>query len=298
MKLGIARYEGRHLLAAERDGVIVDLSGCVEEQALLGVIEDWTRLAAVLEEALPHAKPLPHAVWAAPIPRPPKFLLLAGNFRAHIVESGFEAAPEENLTPQFFLKPSTTIIGPTDDIPLTRANHALDYESELAVVIGRHTKNATLENAISAVFGYTIVNDISERKLNDGMVGRKKRSNDDFYDWLVGKWFDGSAPMGPFVVTADELRAETLLDCVVSARLNGDEVQSAPLSAMIHSVAEAIVYISAVLTLEPGDVISIGTPSGVGMARGRLLTDGDVIECSVDGIGTLRNRIYDQAQHA
>lgn len=287
MKLGIVFSEGRRILAADRDGAIVDLSTYVDEQSVVRVIEDWTNLSPVLREAVTKAKPLPNAVWAAPIPNPPKFLLLAGNFRAHVVESGFAPAPEENLTPQFFVKPSTTIIGPTDDIPVTSVNHALDYEAELAVVIGKRTKGATLENAMDAVFGYTVVNDISERKLNDGMVDRKKRSNDDFYDWLVGKWFDGSAPMGPFVVTADSFPKEVS----VSAKLNGDEVQQAPLSAMIHSVAEAIVYISAVLTLEPGDVISMGTPSGVGMARNRLLRDGDVIECSVSGVGTIRNRV-------
>jgi 2-keto-4-pentenoate hydratase/2-oxohepta-3-ene-1,7-dioic acid hydratase in catechol pathway len=131
------------------------------------------------------------------------------------------------------------------------------------------------------------VNDISERKLNDGMIDRKKRSNDDFYDWLVGKWFDGSAPMGPWLVTADDLPA----DARVQAWLNGEQVQDAPLSAMIHTIAEAIVYISNVLTLEPGDVISMGTPAGVGLARGRLLQDGDLIECEVSGVGRIRNYV-------
>jgi 2-keto-4-pentenoate hydratase/2-oxohepta-3-ene-1,7-dioic acid hydratase in catechol pathway len=291
MKLGIALHQGRHLLAADRDGVIVDLSehvsGHIQNQSMLQVIVDWPTLRPTLEQALPQAKPLPEASWAAPIPSPPKFLLLAGNFRAHVVESGFAPAPEENLTPQFFVKPSTTIIGPSDEVPLTTANHALDYEAELAVVIGTRTKDATLESAMSAVWGYTVVNDISERKLNDGMPNRKKRSNDDFYDWLVGKWFDGSAPMGPFILTADELPQ----DPTISAKLNGEEVQSAPLSSMIHTIAEAIVYISAVLTLQPGDVISMGTPSGVGMARNRMLMDGDLIECTVSGIGTISNRV-------
>lgn len=288
MKLGIALHEGRRILAADRDGEMVDLSEYVDEQDLVVVIQHWPRLKPVLAIALAHARALPaSAVWLAPIPNPPKFLLLAGNFRAHVVESGFAPAPEDNLTPQFFMKPSTAILGPADDIPLTSTNRALDYEAELAVIIGKRTKNATLKSATNAVWGYTVVNDISERKLNEGMPDRKKRSNDDFYDWLVGKWFDGSAPMGPFAITAEDLPQ----DPIVSAQLNGEEVQNAPLSAMIHSIAEAIVYISAVLTLEPGDVISMGTPSGVGMARNRLLADGDLIECSVSGIGTLRNRI-------
>jgi 2-keto-4-pentenoate hydratase/2-oxohepta-3-ene-1,7-dioic acid hydratase in catechol pathway len=288
MKLGIALADSRRFVAALAGEKVVDLSAYVENQSLLGVIKDWSRLRPVLEEAVTLSEGVPSRVtWACPLPTPPKFLLLAGNFRAHVVESGFAAAPEENLTPQFFMKPSTTIIGPTDEIPLTSTNHALDYESEVAVVIGSSVKNATIENAMRAVWGYTVVNDISERKLNEGMPDRRKRSNDDFYDWLVGKWFDGSAPMGPCVVTAEEVPG----DFVISARLNGETVQEAPGSAMIHNIAEAIVCISSVLTLEAGDVISMGTPSGVGMARGRLLQDGDIIECEVSGVGVLCNRV-------
>jgi 2-keto-4-pentenoate hydratase/2-oxohepta-3-ene-1,7-dioic acid hydratase in catechol pathway len=289
MKLGIAMVDGRKFIAAQAGERIVDLSTYVDTQDLSDLIRDWKSWRPVLQEAIARTNRfVSGAIWSSPLPHPPKFLLLAGNFRAHVVESGFAEAPEENLTPQFFMKPSTTIVGATDDIPLTSANHALDYEAELGVVIGSSIRNATLENAMEAVWGYTVVNDISERKLNDDMLDRKKRSNDDFYDWLVGKWFDGSAPMGPYVVTVDEAVA---VDFVVRARLNGEVVQESPLSAMIHSVAEAIVYISKVLTLEPGDVISMGTPAGVGMARGRLLKDGDVIECEVSGIGALCNRV-------
>jgi 2-keto-4-pentenoate hydratase/2-oxohepta-3-ene-1,7-dioic acid hydratase in catechol pathway len=291
MRIGIASNNGRKFVAALAGDIVVDLSLYLESQDLMGVIQDWQRLAPVLHSAVDGATGVGGEVmWHAPLPAPPKFLLLAGNFRAHVVESGFEAAPEENLTPQFFIKPSTTIIGPSDDIPLTSMNHTLDYESELAVVIGRHTRSATLANAMDAVWGYTVVNDVSERKLNEGMPDRKKRSNDDFYDWLVGKWFDGSAPMGPYLITKDEMPAEV----TVSARLNGELVQEGGTSLMIHSVAEAIVYISKVLTLEPGDVISMGTPAGVGMARGRLLRDGDVMECEVSGIGILRNTVRQQ----
>jgi len=287
MRLGIAALNGRTFAAAQEGEDIVDLSASVPAPDLLPILSDWPRWRPILTQALATAETVPGAHWQAPLPRPPKFLLLAGNFRAHVVESGFAAAPDENLTPQFFLKPSTAIIGPGDDIPLTAANHALDYEAELALVIGSTTRNATLDSALSAVWGYTVVNDISERKLNHDMPGRKKRSNDDFYDWLVGKWFDGSAPLGPCLVSADEASAPF----VVRSRLNGDLVQEASTTAMIHSVAEAIVYISRVLTLEPGDLIAMGTPAGVGMARGRLLQPGDLIECEVSGIGTLRNRV-------
>jgi 2-keto-4-pentenoate hydratase/2-oxohepta-3-ene-1,7-dioic acid hydratase in catechol pathway len=288
MKLGIAKLDGRSFVAAQVGDRVVDLSASTGGKDLLTIIRGWERWKPILEEALAKEEgSVEEVAWETPLPDPPKFLLLAGNFRAHVVESGFDPAPDENLTPQFFMKPSTTILGPTDDIPLSAANHALDYEAELAVVIGARVRNATIESAMAAVWGYTVVNDISERKLNDGMVDRKKRSNDDFFDWLVGKWFDGSAPMGPWLVTADEAPDEMF----VRATLNGEVVQEAPVTAMIHSVAEAIVYISRVLRLEPGDVISMGTPAGVGMARGRLLRDGDVIECEVSGIGRLRNMV-------
>jgi 2-keto-4-pentenoate hydratase/2-oxohepta-3-ene-1,7-dioic acid hydratase in catechol pathway len=259
MKLGMAKSGGRIFLATDVDGSIVDLSESAANADLLTVIRDWKMWQPQLQAAIDvGGSKVTDGVWQAPLPKPPKLLLLAGNFRAHVVESGFAPVPEGTTTPQFFMKPSTTIIGPVDDIPLTQANVALDYESELAVIIGSKVKDATPKNAMAAVWGYTIVNDVSERKLNGGMQDRRKRSTDDFYDWLVGKWFDGSAPMGPFAVTAN---------------------------------AEAIVYISQVLTLEPGDVICMGTPSGVGMATGRLLQDGDVIECEVSGIGSLRNRV-------
>jgi 2-keto-4-pentenoate hydratase/2-oxohepta-3-ene-1,7-dioic acid hydratase in catechol pathway len=288
MKLGMAKSGGRIFLATDVEGSIVDLSESAANADLLTVIRDWKMWQPQLQAAIDvGGSKVTDGVWQAPLPKPPKLLLLAGNFRAHVVESGFAPVPEGTTTPQFFMKPSTTIIGPVDDIPLTQANVALDYESELAVIIGSKVKDATPKNAMAAVWGYTIVNDVSERKLNGGMQDRRKRSTDDFYDWLVGKWFDGSAPMGPFAVTANELAD----DPSVIARLNGAVVQDTPIFQMIHSVAEAIVYISQVLTLEPGDVICMGTPSGVGMATGRLLQDGDVIECEVSGIGSLRNRV-------
>jgi 2-keto-4-pentenoate hydratase/2-oxohepta-3-ene-1,7-dioic acid hydratase in catechol pathway len=171
-----------------------------------------------------------------------------------------------------------------------KANVALDYEAELGVIVGKRlARGASSAQARDAVWGYTVINDISERKLNEGLEGRHKRSNDDFYDWLVGKWFDGSAPIGPWLVSKDEIaRVE---DLEIVARLNGEVVQQAPCSAMVHSIAEAIVYISQVLTLEPGDILSMGTPSGVGMARGRLLQDGDVIECEIAGLGKISNPV-------
>lgn len=276
MKLGRIEYEGSVRLVADTPQGMVTL----EETGIQELIADWDRAKSHLDEEIRRGKKIDGPFrWLPPIPNPPKFLLLAGNFRAHVVESGFAPLPDGNLTPQFFIKPNTTIIGATDPIPLTRRNVALDYEAEVAVVIGTS----------GSIWGYTVVNDVSERQINRNLPDRTKRQNDDFFDWLTGKWFDGSAPMGPWVTTADEVSSSD--DLVIRALLNGDVVQEAPLSAMVHSIPQAISYISEILTLEPGDVISMGTPAGVGSARGRLLQDGDLIECEISGLGRLSNRV-------
>lgn len=291
MKIGIAETEGRRFLAVRVNDETADLSSVMPAADVQRVIEGGVSLLQQVEAALPSVPRVSQARWCAPLSRPPKFLLLAGNFRAHVVESGFEAAPEKNLTPQFFVKPSSTILDPEQAIPLTKENVSLDYESEIAVVIGKRIKDVSVDDALSGVWGYTVVNDISERKLNGRMDPREMRSNDQFFDWLVGKWFDGSAPMGPWITTADEMAQLAPSDVTVCARLNGQEVQRAPITSMIHSIAEAIAYISRLLTLETGDVISMGTPAGVGLGRGVFLQDGDVIECEVSGIGVLRNTV-------
>lgn len=284
MKFGRVEFEGVTYLVTEGPAGLVG----IQDASILDLIAQPSRT-----DAFQKGKPIKGSFrWLPPIPNPPKFLLLAGNFRAHVVESGFAPLPEGNLTPQFFMKPDTAIIGASDSIPLTRRNVALDYEAEVAVVIGARLKSAGIDEASKAIWGYTLVNDISERQINKNLPDRTKRQNDDFFDWLTGKWFDGSAPMGPWVVTTDEI--SNVDDLVLRAMLNGNIVQEAPLSAMVHSIPEAIAYISQILTLEPGDVISMGTPAGVGSARGRLLQDGDLIECEIHELGRLSNRVKAQ----
>jgi len=291
MRVGIARHRNQNVLAAAFGDSAVDLSGCGPWENVIALIIDWQSAQSVLHRALDQrASMIPAPVqWLAPIPDPPKFFLLAGNFRPHVVESGFSPLPENNMTPQFFLKPSTTIVGDSDPISLTPRNTALDYEGELAVVIGKSVKHATSAEAKQAIWGYTIVNDISERRLNATMSPRNTRANDEFFDWLAGKWFDNSTPMGPYIVTADEIAKPEEL--IVRTFLNTEKVQEARLSTMVHDSAEAMSYISSIVTLQPGDVISMGTPAGVGMAHNRFLKHGDVIECEVSQIGRLTNRV-------
>jgi 2-keto-4-pentenoate hydratase/2-oxohepta-3-ene-1,7-dioic acid hydratase in catechol pathway len=226
-----------------------------------------------------------------PLPNPPKLLCVAANYREHILESGFDAPDlEQFVVPQFFCKfPSTCIIGPDAAIPLTSFNVALDWELELAVVIGRKGKYISEEGALGYVFGYTIINDVSERRMNSNLPNRQLRDNDGYYDWLNGKWFDGSAPMGPVIVTVDELRDPQNLN--LRLEVNGEVMQSSSTSKMISSVAQQISHISTYVTLEPGDVIATGTPEGTGISRNRFLKAEDVITCYIDGIGHLQNPV-------
>ena len=227
----------------------------------------------------------------APIRDVPKLLALAGNFRKHVVESGFRSVESQDvITPQIFLKPpSTTINSPGGPIALRGANRFLDWEVELAVVIGRKGRDIRATDAMSYVFGYSIINDVSERELNGGMTGRTVREFDPFFDWLLGKWFDGSAPLGPEIVLADEIADPHVLN--LSLSLNGDVMQSGNTAQMIFDIPRTIEYISSVLTLEPGDVIAMGTPEGVGKARGIRLKPGDVMRAEIAGIGALETRI-------
>ncbi len=156
-------------------------------------------------------------------------------------------------------------------------------------MIGKHGRDIAAEVAMNYVFGYSVLNDISERELNKGLEGRKVREFDPFFDWLLGKWFDGSAPLGPEIVTRDEVQNPNNLD--LTLKLNGDLMQSGNTSQMIFDIPRTIEYVSSVFTLEPGDLIAMGTPDGVGKARGIRLKTGDVMEAEVTGLGVLRTQV-------
>lgn len=230
----------------------------------------------------------------APIRAVPKLLALAGNYHKHIAESGFSDQRKGIWTPQIFWKPSTSILAPGGSVPLRANNVFFDWEAELAVVIGRRVKDVPAQDAMACLFGYTIINDLSERKLNSGIEGRDKRDFDPFFDWLMGKWFDGSAPLGPEIVTADEIPDPHNLRIRLS--LNGETMQDSNTGNMIVRIPETIAAISSVLTLEPGDVIAMGTPEGVGFARGRALRPGDHLRAEIEGLGALETFITSEAQ--
>jgi len=237
--------------------------------------------------------PLREVAPGAPFPNGPKLLCVAANFREHILECGFDApkqGQQENVTPQFFAKfPSSCVIGPGAPISVTSRNVAPDWELELAVVLGRRRKRIPKDHALKYVFGYTVINDVSERKLNSTTSFRLVRANDNFFDWLNGKWFDWFAPLGPAIVTADEIPDPQ--NQKMRLEVNGEIIQDSTTANMISPVAELIAYISEYVTLERGDLIATGTPEGVGMSRGRFLRPGDVVTGWIEEIGYLENRV-------
>lgn len=230
--------------------------------------------------------PLSEVQLAAPVPRPDKILALAGNYRAHIQEGGGQVVDRDNSTPRVFIKPVSTVNHHRGTIRIPRRSNAVDYEIELGVIVGRRCRYIKAKEALQYVAGYTVFNDISARKLEIGR-SRLPRDGDRWFDWLNGKWFDTFAPMGPFLVTSDEVGDPQRLK--MRLWVNGELRQNADTGQMIYSVAELLEWITEFVTLEPGDVIATGTPAGVGHSTGRYLRPGDIIDAEIEKIGQLRS---------
>ena len=218
-------------------------------------------------------RPISEARFGPPL-RPPKVICLGLNYADHIEESG-QARPER---PLLFSKLPSTVIGQGQLILRPQGATKLDYEAELAVVIGRPGRHIAPENANSHIGGYACFNDVSEREaqLTDGQ-------------WFRGKSFATFGPLGPFIVTGDELEDPHALD--ITCTVNGEVRQQSNTRHLVFQIPEIIAFCSRSFELEPGDVIATGTPGGVGLASGRWLVPGDVVEVSIAGIGTLRNEV-------
>ena len=233
----------------------------------------------------------------APILRPGKVLALAGNYNEHIKEAGkalgLGDSPRQSTVPRPFLMPGTVVIGTGETIRWPLYSEQVDHEIELAIVIGKECKRISIEKASEYILGYCIANDISARSVTF-KEGRSVRPWDEFYDWLNGKWSDGFCPIGPWLVTKDEIDDVHNLDMKLT--VNGEVRQQANTSQMIYRVADIVSFVSHLVTLEPGDVISTGTPSGVAFASGKYLQPGDVIECTIESLGTLTNTMGDRPE--
>ena len=212
----------------------------------------------------------------APVPRPPKIICIGLNYRDHAIESNMPI-PE---TPTVFAKFSTSVIGPGASIVLPKASTRPDYEAEMAVVIGRGGRHIAAAAWRDHVFGYTCLNDVSARDFQLATT-----------QWVIGKTFDTFAPIGPWIVSADEIEDPHNLE--ISLTLSGEELQHSNTKNLIFKVPDLIAHLSSVFTLEPGDIIATGTPSGVGFARKppRYLKAGDQCTVKIEGIGELTNPV-------
>ncbi|GLZ51583.1 fumarylacetoacetate hydrolase family protein [Actinomycetospora sp. NBRC 106378] len=272
----------------EADGTtVLDLGPVVGNRTLVEVVEDWAALAPAIAAAA-DLRRIEGPRLLAPFPRPRRDLFAVGkNYREHVAEfgrSGYDTPQRSEDLPEkpiVFSKATTAVTGPHDDVEAHPGiTSELDYEAELAVIIGRGGRGISREQALEHVWGYTIVNDVTARDVQR-----------DHKQWLLGKSLDTHAPMGPWAVSADEVGDVTAL--VVSSTVNGEPRQKAPVADLIFDVPELIRVISAGITLLPGDVIATGTPAGVGIGFDppRFLEPGDVVECSITGLGSLRNTI-------
>lgn len=281
MKLVRYQTAGAARLGVVVDDGVVDLAGAgLPYASLVEIIEGGDEALAKIDQALKGRKAdkaLADVRLLAPI-RPHKYLAIGMNYRKHLDEA-IRLGVEEPKKQFWFNKQTSCISGPYDDID-PGVTEKLDYEVELGVVIGRAAKGVTASDARSHIFGYLVVNDVSAR------------------DWqfhspsfTMGKSFDTHGPIGPWIITADEVPNphDLNLRCFV----NGVRRQSSNTSQMIHNVYAQIEYLSTAFTLEPGDLIATGTPEGVGvgMEPPTFLKEGDVVRCEIDGIGAIENRV-------
>ncbi|GGI37770.1 hypothetical protein GCM10010988_15630 [Cnuibacter physcomitrellae] len=281
--ISIAR-PGAVAAALVRDGdLVLPLTGTGSSTPLSmnDLLDDWPhwseRLRTVQAEAPEDAwRPIEEFEVLAPVPHPRSLLCIGLNYRDHATETG-AAIP---TLPVVFAKHSSTVVGSGAAIVLPESSAEVDYEAELAVVIGRRAFRVTPEEALEAVAGYTVMNDVSARDW-------QARTS----QWMTAKSFPTFGPMGPALVTADELGDGRGLR--IGLRVNGRTLQDSSTDEMIFGVAELVSHLSQFWAVEPGDVIATGTPAGVGFTRTPpvFLRDGDEVEAYVDGIGVLRNPV-------
>ncbi len=272
--------DGRAQWAAEVDGALHALQGLVADDGFGAINAAAGKLDAAAigkQPKLDAAK----ATWLQPVQAPGKIVCLGLNYAAHAAEGGHKT-PEY---PAFFMRATTSMLAHGEAMVRPRVSDKFDYEAELAVVIGKRARYLSDANALDCVLGYSCFNDGSLRDY------QRKASQ-----WTIGKNFDATGPIGPWLVPASEL-PPGCTGLKIESRLNGQVMQSDNTSNMIVSVKQALVLLSEAMTLEPGDVIAMGTPSGVGYARNPpvFMKAGDTIEIEIEKVGLLSNRIVDES---
>ncbi len=280
MRLVTYEHSGRSSIGALVDTGVIDLPQA-SDGALPGDMLAFLQLGEAAlkqaQEALTRGRPLP---WAevrllAPVPRPGKIVGIGLNYRDHAAEGGRQV-PEY---PMIFVKASSAVLAPGDPICLPKVSEQVDFEGELAVILGRRAREVRQEEALEYVAGYTICNDVSARD----------------YQWrsgpTAGKSFDTFAPLGPALVTRDEVPDPHCLE--IRTVVSGEEMQHSNTRHLIFTVPYLLHYLSQIFALEPGDVLTTGTPAGVGVFRNppRFLRPGDTVRIEVEGIGVLENPV-------
>ena len=263
------------------DGTVAVLVGTAAATEIVGVADvgallrlpDWRALATAASGTAHPLESIESHRWAPVVPHPGKILCVGLNYRQHILEMG-RTLPEH---PTYFSKFAEALVGPFDDIELPAVSDAMDWEGEVAVVIGAPARNLTEGQAEGTIAGYAVINDVSARDFQYRTL-----------QWLQGKTFEHTSPFGPYLVTTDEWSTGPTLKTVV----DGETTQEVSTGELVFSPAKLISYFSQIVTLNPGDVIATGTPGGVGHARKppRYLTNGIVLETSIEGLGAQSNR--------
>jgi len=265
--------------------------------SILAVLEDWPKAKAVLAKFAPKGKgtPLKKAKLVAPILYPGNIYCAGANYKDHVAEMDRAQGREPGPTmkdlggkPWHFVKTSrSSLVGPNAKVKLPAFSKAVDWEVELAAVIGKRAKDVSVEKALGCVPGYTVANDLSAR---DAMRRESNPPASPFhYDWVSQKCFDGACPLGPWIVPANEIKDPHNLGIKLWV---GDELmQDSNTGQMIFNTAEQIAMLSSRVTLQPGDVILTGTPAGVGMGRKRFLQPGERVRLWIEGIGELNHTV-------
>lgn len=283
MKLATFTHAGTRKLGVVEGDQVVDLSlaGAQLPADMLSLLEAGPDAMLAVRDAAEHGTrlDLSDVHLEAPIARPPKFLAVGLNYADHVAESGADAP----VHPMIFNKQSTCVVGPTDSVHLPRASHVLDYEGELGFVIGRRCRHVSRDDAREVIAGYLVVNDVTVRDWQLRVP-----------TWTIGKSFDTHGPIGPWIVTADEVPDPHQL--ALRTWVNGELRQESNTKQLIFDCFTLVEHLSTAFTLEPGDIVATGTPSGVGIAEKppRLLKSGDVVRIQIEGIGEIENAVIDE----
>ena len=279
----LANLDGRAVIVI--DGHAVDVEQASDgrlgsDPMLLSDLANHDELRVIAAAANPSAWPmLDETLLDAPVPRPPKGYGVGLNYKQHAIESGRDMPTE----PHLFAKTENCVCGPFDEVVIPKGLTEIDYETELVIVFGRTCKGATRDDAWSYLAGVTCGQDISDR-------GEQFRPP--LKQFTIAKSYDTFGPTGPYLVTADELPDPNAL--ALKGIVSGEVMQEANTNDLIFDVPALVVWLSRYITFQPGDLVWTGTPGGVGEARGRFLRDGDVVETTIDGIGTMRNPVVER----